>query len=261
MRIIDLSDDVIVVTGGAGSIGTAIALELAAAGARVAVADRDVAATERVVAEIENSGGSALATPMDLRSTPSVEEAVRMTAAKFGSVTGLVNAAGVLTTGALSGMTDDASNEIFDINVSGTFRSTRAVEAHLRSAGRGSIVNLSSVSAFIGSADGSAYSATKGAIQSFTLGTAGELAPYGIRVNAVCPGWVDGGFTHQDMASSDDLGALAASAALLHPLGRMASTVDVANAVVWLMSPLASFITGTSLFVDGGFMIQHGRGE
>lgn len=258
MKIIDLCDDAVVVTGGAGAIGRAICLELAAAGARVGVADRDLVAAERVVADVEAQGGVAIPIPMDLRSTPSVEAALKSAAGEFGAVTGLVNAGGVLNTGALSGMTDDAWNEIFDINVSGTFRATRAVEPYLRAAGRGSIVNLSSVSAFIGSAEGAAYTATKGAIQSFTFGTAGELAPYGIRVNAVSPGWVDGGFTHHAMATSDDPEALVASASRLHPLGRMATTLDVANAVVWLMSPLASFVTGTSLFVDGGFMIQHG---
>lgn len=258
MKIIDLSNEVIVVSGGAGAIGRAIAIGLAEAGARVVVADRDEGAAHAVVAEIEAAGGVAIETALDLRSTASVDAAIADAARAFQSITGLVNAAGVLNTGALQDMTDEAWSEIFDINVTGTFRATRAVEPHLRAAGRGSIVNLSSVSAFIGSADGSAYTATKGAIQSFTFGTAGELAPFNIRVNAVNPGWVDGGFTHHAMERSDDPAALVESAGLLHPLGRMASTTDVANAVVWLMSPLASFVTGTSLFVDGGFMIQRG---
>ncbi|WP_158861671.1 SDR family NAD(P)-dependent oxidoreductase [Leifsonia sp. AG29] len=257
MKTIDLSDDVVVVSGGAGDIGRAIALELAVAGARVVVADRDIAAAEEVVKAIQAEGGRGTALSADVRSTSSVEEAIESAYKQFGSLTGLVNAAGVLRTGELAAMTDEAWDEIFDVNVSGTFRTTRAVSPYFRAAGRGSIVNLSSVSAFIGSADGAAYTSTKGAVLSFTIGTAGELAPYGIRVNAVCPGWVDGGFTHQAMEGSENPEALEALAVSLHPLGRMAKTTDVANAVAWLMSPLASFITGTALFVDGGFMIQH----
>lgn len=258
MKTLDLSNDVILVTGGAGSIGSAISLELAEAGAAVVVADRDLEAASIVALQIVENGGSAVSAPLDLGSSSSVESAVSEAISQFGSLTGLVNAAGVLRTGDLPSMSDDDWDVMMNVNVSGIFRATRAIAPHLKSTGRGSIVNLSSVSAFIGSGDGAAYTASKGAVLSFTIGTAGELAPFGIRVNAVCPGWVDGGFTHQAMEQSDDPAALAAYARQLHPLGRMASPRDVANAVVWLMSSDASFVTGTSLFVDGGFMVQRG---
>lgn len=258
MKTLDLSGEVILVTGGAGSIGSAISRELATAGASVVVADRDPDAASRVALQIVESGGSAESALLDLGSSASVESVVEETVARFGSLTGLVNAAGVLRTGDLPSMSDEEWDLMMNVNVSGTFRATRSVAPHLKAEGRGSIVNLSSVSAFIGSGDGAAYTASKGAVLSFTIGTAGELAPFGIRVNAVCPGWVDGGFTHQAMERSEDPAALAAYARQLHPLGRMASTQDVANAVVWLMSSDASFVTGTSLFVDGGFMVQRG---
>ena len=132
----------------------------------------------------------------------------------------------------------------------------QAAIPHLEST-HGSIVTLGSVSAFIGSADGGAYTTSKGAVLSLSYAAAGELAPRGIRVNNVAPGWVDGGFTHQALAASDNPEHLRKRASALHPLGRMASSRDVANAVIWLLSNQAAFITGSMLLVDGGFMIQH----
>jgi NAD(P)-dependent dehydrogenase (short-subunit alcohol dehydrogenase family) len=254
----DRTADTILDTGGAGSIGADIARDLAAGGAFVMAADLSADATRAVADEIVAAGGLAQGWVMDVRSTESVNDVARALLEAGIVLTGLVNAAGILRTGALEAMTDEASQEIFDVNVTGIFRTTRAVAPILIAAGRGAIVNLSSVSAFIGSADGAAYTSTKGAVLSFNSGKAGELAPHGIRVNAVCPGWVDGGFTHQAMEASDDPASLVDMAASLHPLGRMASPADVAHAVTFLMSDRASFITGTPLFVDGGFMVQRG---
>jgi NAD(P)-dependent dehydrogenase (short-subunit alcohol dehydrogenase family) len=123
---------------------------------------------------------------------------------------------------------------------------------------KGAVVTLGSVSAYIGSTDGAAYTTTKGAVLSFTFASAGDLAPLGIRVNAVSPGWVDGGFTHQAMSQMEDPNELVETAKRMHYLGRMATPTDVANAAIWLLSDQAAFVTGTSLLVDGGYMVKRG---
>lgn len=258
MLTIDLSDDVVVVTGAAGSIGTAIVKTLTRAGATVIATDVTLEGVQTLADSSELGPGLAVPRVMDVTSTDSVDSAFGWMHDSGYRVTGLVNAAGILRVSEIASMSDAAWDEIVNVNVSGTFRTTRAAARSMKRQGRGSIVNLSSVSAFIGSADGAAYSSTKGAVLSFTYGTAGELAPFGIRVNAVSPGWVDGGFTHQALADAEDPEALADLATRLHPLGRMASPQDVSDAVVWLLSPMSAFVTGSSVFVDGGFMVQRG---
>ena len=258
MTAINLSGGVILVTGGSGSIGGATAVELARAGAAVVVADVSMEACLAVVETIRATGGSASAARIDVRDADSLTQAIETATAELGPLTGLVNAAGILRVSRIEEMKESDWNDIQSVNVLGTFLATKAAIPFLKAAGGGTIVNISSVSAYIGSDGGAAYSATKGAVLSFTYGAAGELAPDRIRVNAVCPGWVDGGFTHQAMADAEDPEALADSARSLHYLGRMATATDVGNAVTWLSSDLAAFITGTALFVDGGFMIKRG---
>ena len=257
MKTIDLSGGMVFITGGGGSIGGAIAMEAANAGASVAVADFKLDAAQQVAERIVAHGGEARAYQVDVTQATSVRQAMADAVASLGPMVGLVTAAAILRTGSVATQSEEGWREIMAVNVEGTFTSVQAAIEHLRHT-RGAIVTLGSVSAYIGSADGAAYTTTKGAVLSFTFASAGDLAPLGIRVNAVSPGWVDGGFTHEAMSQMDDPQQLVETARRMHYLGRMATPTDVANAAVWLLSDQAAFVTGTSLLVDGGYMIKRG---
>ncbi len=256
MKHIDLNDGLVMVTGGAGSIGSAIAIECARAGAAVAVCDINGSAAEDVAVDIQRNGGKAAGYKMDVRNREDVCDVTAKAIEFLGPLRGLVTAAGVLRTDPIETQDGEHWRAVMAVNVDGTMHAVQAAIPHLE-ANEGAIVTLGSVSAFIGSNDGGAYTTSKGAVLSFTYAAAGELASRGIRVNNVAPGWVDGGFTHQALATSNKPEKLRLRANQLHPLGRMAKPIDVANAVVWLLSDQASFVTGSMLLVDGGFMIQH----
>jgi len=257
MIAIDLTDDVVLVMGGGGSIGSAIARGAGRAGARVAIADFQVEAAQAVAAELTAQGYAAIAVQVDLTDSHSVQQCIDRVVGEWGRLTALVNSAGFWSSAPSEQMTDEMWHAMMDVNLTGVFRACRAAVPALKAAGSGSIVSLSSVAAFAASAESAPYSATKAGVIGYTTGLSGELAPNGIRVNAICPGWVDGGFTHQALATSADPAALRTAANGQHLLGRMATPDDIANAAVWLMSDLASFVTGTALLVDGGYMAKH----
>lgn len=251
-----LADQVAIITGGAGGIGSAITRLFAVEGSVVAILDVPTSAGEALVSDLSTTGKSAVFLPTDVTKSSQVAQSVDAVLRAFGKVTILVNAVGVLRQGRVDVMSEDDWDIMMDVNVKGVFLATKYVVPALKEAGGGSIVNLSSVSAFIGSDGSFAYTTTKGAVQSFTYGIAQELAPFNIRVNALCPGWVDTGFTHQAMRTADDPAALVDLAKRSHALGRMAQPEEVAQGALFLVSRAASFVTGTSLFVDGGFMIK-----
>ena len=252
MKTIDLSRGMVFVTGGGGSIGGAIAKEAANAGAKVAVCDFNLSAAEKVASSI---GSQAKAYQIDVTKKSSIEQAMQQATLDLGPMIGLVTAAAILRTGPVATQSEQGWHEIMSVNVDGTFLAVQAAVPYLEQT-KGAVVTLGSVSAFIGSDEGAAYTTTKGAVLSFTYAVAGDLAPKGIRVNAVSPGWVDGGFTHQAMSQLENPEELVETARRMHYLGRMATTTDVANAAVWLLSDQAAFVTGTSMLVDGGYMIK-----
>lgn len=258
MISIDLAGTTVCVAGGAGSIGLATGMALVDAGADVIVLDRASGQVEEAVASLTARGGRAHGVAVDIRDHEAVSAALAEATPGLATLFGLVNAAGLLRTGSLEDMPVEHWDEIHSVNVKGTYVCSRAALPYLKKASNAAIVNVSSVSAFIGSDEGFAYTSTKGAVLSFSHGIAGDLAADGIRVNAVCPGWVSGGFTQQAMDASGNPEELVDMARKLHYLGRMAEPADVAHAIVWLLSPLASFVTGTALFVDGGFMVKRG---
>ena len=251
-----LEGQVALVTGAAGGIGSSIVRAFVREGAAVALLDRPGVALESLEHELRQSGAQVLAIPADITRAEEVSGAVARSVNHFGKLTTLVNAVGILRQGRIDEMLETDWDDLMDVNVKGVFLACKYAVPAIKAAGGGSIINLSSVSAFVGSDGSFAYTASKGAVLSLTYGIAQELGPHQIRVNAICPGWVDAGFTHQAMKQAADPSALEAQARNAHVLGRMAAPSEVADAAVFLASGAASFVTGTALNVDGGFMIK-----
>lgn len=251
-----LEGQVALVTGAAGGIGSSIVRAFVREGAAVALLDRPGVALEALEHELRAAGARVLGVPADITQTEEVSRAVALSVNHFGKLTTLVNAVGILRQGRIDEMLETDWDDLMDVNVKGVFLACKHAVPAIKAVGGGSIINLSSVSAFVGSDGSFAYTASKGAVLSLTYGIAQELGPFKIRVNAICPGWVDAGFTHQAMKQAADPSALEAQARNAHVLGRMAAPGEVADAAVFLASSTASFVTGTALNVDGGFMIK-----
>ncbi|GCD21671.1 dehydrogenase [Cellulomonas algicola] len=234
-----LDGSVALVSGGARGLGAAYVRALHAAGAAVVVGDVLVDEAERLAAEL---GPGALAVPLDVTSEESWAAAVGAAAA-LGVVDVLVNNAGIANAGRLERYGKDQWDAVIAVNLTGTFLGARAVVPGMRAAGRGSIVNISSVEGMRGDAGLHGYVASKFGVRGLTKSLAVELGPEGIRVNSVHPGFVVTPMTERLDASRQRI-----------PLGRTATPEDVVGAVLFLASADSAYVTGTELVVDGGMI-------
>ncbi|MCF8134523.1 MULTISPECIES: 3-oxoacyl-[acyl-carrier-protein] reductase [Synechococcus] len=236
------------VTGASRGIGKAVALELAAAGATVAVNYANSnAGADAVVAEITAQGGSAYALQADVSQEEEVNALVEAVIKRSGSLDVLVNNAGITRDGLLMRMKTSDWQAVINLNLTGVFLCTRAVTRPMLKQKRGRIVNITSVVGLMGNAGQANYAAAKAGVIGFTRSSAKELASRGITVNAVAPG-----FIATDMTK--DLQAEALLAAI--PLGRYGEVAEVAGAVRFLAAdPAAAYITGQVLQVDGGMLM------
>lgn len=231
-----------VVTGGASGIGAAIVQTLLDGGARVAILDRDVAGA--------NPG--AFAVQADVSDDASVRAAIDAAATVLGGLDTVVNNAGIGAQGTVADNSDDEWHRVYDINVLGMVRVTRAALPHLREAGHASIVNTCSIAATVGLPQRALYSATKGAVLSLTRAMAADHLREGIRVNCVNPGTADTPWVGRLLDSAADPAAERAALEARQPHGRLVAASEVAAAVAYLVSPAAGSTTGASLAVDGG---------
>ncbi|MCC5947350.1 MAG: SDR family oxidoreductase [Nitriliruptoraceae bacterium] len=245
----------IVIAGAAGGIGSAVARTFAEEGATLVLADLPGDPLDELAAAFAEAGVPATAVATDVRDPGSVAALATRIADDLGGVDVLVNAVGVLRQYRVVDMSPEDFDAIVGVNVRGPYLLIKHL-VDLMPAGS-AIVNFGSVAGFVGSDGSWAYTMTKGAVSSMTFGLAQELAPRGIRVNAICPGWVDAGFTHH-MFTDEAVRAEVEQAAIgSHVLGRMARPEEIAQGVLYLASERrASFVTGTNHFVDGGFMIK-----
>ncbi len=250
----------VIVTGGAMGIGRGIARGFAAAGGTVAVADIDRASAENLAAELVAGGARAIAVIGDVSRAADAERMVTATMAQLGRLDILVNNAGIMPRDCYFRV-EDTPEEVWDrivgVNLKGVFLMSKYAIPQLRATGGGVIVNMSSVQGLQSMPGVPAYAASKGGILSLTRNMALDYAREGIRVVAICPGTIDSELV-RDLARAEggDEEANIQRYGSFHPLGRIGTPADIAQAVLFLASDRASFVTGTYLTVDGGFMAQ-----
>jgi 2-keto-3-deoxy-L-fuconate dehydrogenase len=228
-----------IVTGGGSGIGQAAARLLAARGARVAVLDL-------------KPGDEFIGFEADVTADASVRLAVDSAADRLGGIDIVVNNAGIGAIGTVADNPDDEWHRVYDVNVVGMVRVTRAALPYLRESGYAAIVNTCSIAAVAGLPQRALYSATKGAVLSLTLAMAADHVYEGIRVNCVNPGTADTPWVGRLLEQAEDPAAERAALNARQPLGRLVTADEVAAGIAYLASPLAASVTGTALGIDGG---------
>jgi len=249
----DLKGKVVIITGARRGMGKADALAFAKNGAKVVVADISQEECQLVVDEIKKSGGEGLAVKCDVTDEKEVEEMVKKTIEKFGKVDILVNNAGICQFKPFLELTEEEWQRTLDINLKGYFLCAKATAKEMVKQKSGAIVNIASIvmgQIGKGMAGLAHYSASKGGIAALTKTLALELAPYNIRVNAIAPGAID---TPMAASAKADPKVLEQTLAMI-PLHRMGKPEEIANTVLFLSSEASSYITGSIIVVDGGWL-------
>jgi NAD(P)-dependent dehydrogenase (short-subunit alcohol dehydrogenase family) len=240
----------VLVTGGSRGIGRATVEAFREAGARVAVNGRTAESTAEGIVAMGDDG--LIAAPGDIGTVAGCEAAVGAALDAFGGLDVLVNSAGVAKARSVETCDEAFWDEVIDINLKGTFFCIRAAAAALRES-RGSIVNVASTSGLTGDANLSTYCASKGGVVLLTKALSAEFAPE-VRINCVCPGWVDTDMAKVYINRSDDPAAARAEIDAESPMGRIARPDEVAASILYLASKAAGIVTGVVLPIDGGSM-------
>ena len=247
--------DTVLITGAASGIGRATAKRCAADGAFVVVTDVDEPGGEETVETIESRDGPGSATfePLDVTDAERFDELALDVAEEHG-LDVVVNNAGL---GHPPASVEDVSpatrDYVVDVNMNGVWNGCHAALPVLKEQGSGAIVNVGSLASILGLPKQAAYSMTKGAVLNFTRAVAAEAGPYGVRANAVCPGFTDTQLTDQYFSGYDDPEAAREEMTEQYPLKRLGEPEEIADAIAFLASNEASFVTGHGLVVDGGF--------
>ncbi len=247
-----LRDRVAIVTGAGSGIGRAGALIMAREGAHVVVADIDFANADETVNLITETGGSAESLVVDVTDDKALETGIASIAARHGRIDILHNHAGAQVAGDLEQVAIEGFDKSWSLNVRAHFMAARFVMPIMKKAGRGVILNTSSSSGVLYDREMIAYTTTKHAVIAMTRQMAGDYAKFGIRVNALCPGWVDTPFNEPFIAQMGGREAIEGYIAEKVPLGRWADVSEIAEPILFLVSDRSSYMTGQILVVDGG---------
>lgn len=244
-----------IVTGGASGIGRAISLRLASEGARVNVLDIDLMAAKKVVQAIVDAGGTGAAYECDISDHSGVATIIK-SIAEVAGIDVLVNNAGMAHIGNVEKTSEADFDRLFAVNVKGFYNTLSASLPVMKKQRRGVILNLSSVAASVGVADRFAYSMTKGAVRAMTFSVAKDYIDLGIRCNCISPARVHTPFVDSYLADNypDNRDEMFAKLSKSQPIGRMGTAEEIASLVAFLCSDEASFITGSDVPIDGGFV-------
>ena len=250
-----LENRAVLITGAASGIGRATALAAHDEGARLLLSDIDAKSGEALAAEIAAKGGSAAFAQCDVTVEAEVEALVGRASAEYGRLDGAFNCAGILgTIGFTADTLFDDWRRILDVDLSGVFLCTKHELRVMAAQGSGSILNMASAAGLIGWPGACGYVAAKHGVVGLTKSAALEVAAKGVRVNAICPSYVETPMVSdlfENLLGGDPAHVDAALAN--HPIGRFAKPAEIAAACVWLLSDKASFVTGTAMSVDGGY--------
>src|SRR5579872_5484042 len=246
-----LKGKVAIVTGAGSGIGRACALALAREGAKVALVGRRKPPLEKVADEI---GGATLVLPADVSRKDDVGGIVGKTVAHFGRLNVLLNNAGVLHIGTAEQITEEQWDETFNVNVRAVWLLSRAALPAMRKAGGGSIINMASVLGINGARNRAAYGPSKGAVVLLTKCMAIDYGQEQIRVNAICPSFIETELTAAVISKAPDPNSVRTERVAVHPLGRLGQPEDIAGLAVYLASDESSWVTGSLFPVDGGYL-------
>ena len=247
-----LEGKVALISGGARGMGAAEAKLFAREGAKLVIGDVLDEDGRRTEAEINETGGECLFVPLDVTDETQWEDAVSQAIARFGSLHILVNNAGIIGSAKVEDTTVELWDRVMDVNAKGVFLGTKAAIPHMRKAGVGSIINISSIYGLVGSRGSASYHASKGAVRLFTKSTAIQYARESIRANSIHPGAIATPMTERSRSDGEHSQGMLAST----PMGRWAQPEEVAYGALYLASDESSFVTGSELVIDGGWTAQ-----